>query len=101
LHLVTRDGGVTFEVRVVPNAPRCAVRQGADGQLKVRIDAPPVDGAANDRLVRFLARDVFGVPRHAVTLVRGEHGRIKTIAVALPEGEVRRLLTLALVPEIR
>jgi uncharacterized protein (TIGR00251 family) len=49
--------------------------------LKVRLTAPPVDGAANDALVRFLA-ERLGVPRSAVSLVSGTGGRLKVVEVA-------------------
>ena len=56
----------------------------------MRIDAPPVDGAANERLVTFLAREVLGVPRSAVRVARGERARTKTVDVDLPADEVER-----------
>ena len=48
--------------------------------VKIRLAAPPVDGAANDELVDFLA-DKLGVPRSAVSIVAGQTGRRKTIEV--------------------
>ncbi len=57
-------------------------------RLKLRISAPPVDGAANRHLCRYLA-ELFDVPAASVRLVRGERGRDKTVEVAgaalLPE----------------
>ena len=49
-------------------------------QLRVRLTAPPVDGAANEALVRFLA-ERLGVARGAVRVVSGEAGRSKVVAV--------------------
>ena len=46
--------------------------------LKVRLAAPPVDGAANEELVRFLAKE-FGVPQRAIEIVAGLSSRRKTI----------------------
>ncbi len=51
-----------------------------DGALKVRLAAPPVEGAANEELVRFLARRL-GVPKSAVRVVSGESGRSKVVEV--------------------
>jgi uncharacterized protein (TIGR00251 family) len=48
--------------------------------LKVRLAAPPVDGAANEELVRFLAKE-FGVPQRAVEIVAGLSSRRKTVRV--------------------
>lgn len=49
--------------------------------LKLRVAAPPVDGAANEAVVRFLA-ERLGVPRSAVRVEAGATGRSKVIAVA-------------------
>ena len=53
----------------------------ADGVLRVRVAAPPVDGAANEALVRLLASEL-GVARGAVRLVSGATARTKVIEVA-------------------
>jgi uncharacterized protein (TIGR00251 family) len=50
------------------------------GAVKVRLTAPPVDGEANDALVRFLAKQL-GVARSAVTLVRGHASRRKILCI--------------------
>jgi hypothetical protein len=55
---------------------------GEDGVLRVRVTAPPVDGAANEALCRLLAREL-GVPRGAVRLVAGQTGRRKTLEIAV------------------
>ena len=75
------DGGVEIPVRVVPGASRDKVVGEHDGALKVQVSAPPVEGAANDRLVRFLAKGVLGVPRSAMSLVRGQRSRDKVVRV--------------------
>ena len=48
--------------------------------IKVRLTAPPVEGAANEALIRFLAA-TLNVPRSAVELVSGRTGRTKLVAV--------------------
>lgn len=93
--LVARGDGAAFDVRVVPGASRCALILD-DGVLRARIDAPPVEGAANDRLVRWLAKEVFAVSVRDVTLIRGERGRNKTIGVTLPVPEVEARLLAAI-----
>jgi uncharacterized protein len=52
-------------------------------RLRLRITAPPVDGAANTHLLRFLAQ-VFGVSNGRVELVRGLTGREKTVRIRSP-----------------
>jgi len=69
-----------LEVYASPRAARSRVAGLHDGRLKVHVAAPPVDGAANRELVRFLAREL-GVPRSAVTLARGGSSRRKTVAI--------------------
>ena len=73
--------GLSLTVWVQPRAPRTELAGWHDGALKIRLAAPPVDGAANDELVRFLAGRL-GVPRAAVTITAGRTGRRKDIAVA-------------------
>jgi len=60
--------------------------------LKLRLQAPPVDGKANEELIRFLA-DYFGVPRSAVSILSGQSGRDKCVLIAgaAPEDIVERL----------
>lgn len=89
---IRQDGDrVLVPIRAKPRASRSAViGVRADGALEVQLAAPPVDGAANDALVRLLARDVLGVAPSRVTLVRGERGRDKLVAVSgLSVEEVR------------
>ncbi|WP_461520374.1 DUF167 family protein [Porticoccus sp.] len=52
-------------------------------RLKIRITAPPVDGKANQHLVALLSK-WFGAPKSAITIVRGETGRQKTVAIESP-----------------
>lgn len=75
-----RPGGVRFPVRVQPRASRTEVAGTQQGALKVRLQAPPVDGAANEALVDFLAESL-GVPRRQVRIVSGATARIKVVEV--------------------
>ncbi len=77
-------GAVRFEVRLTPRGGRDAIDGVAeDGALRVRVAAPPVDGAANRALIRLLA-DEIGVAPSAVTIESGEGSRRKRIAVIGP-----------------
>ena len=69
-----------MRLRVQPRASRDEVAGVAGDAIRVRLTAPPVDGAANEALVRFLAARLE-VPRSAVTLVSGHTGRTKVVAV--------------------
>ncbi|MFS8638416.1 MAG: DUF167 domain-containing protein [Gemmatimonadota bacterium] len=75
-----RGDAVRIPVRAQPRASRSELAGEYDGALKVRLAAPPVEGAANEELVRFLAR-LLGVPKSAVRVVSGESGRNKMVEV--------------------
>lgn len=70
-----------LDVRVIPRSTRTAVDGRRGGAVLIRLAAPPVDGAANDALVRYLA-EVVGVPRRAVRVVAGQKSRDKRVAIA-------------------
>jgi uncharacterized protein len=78
---VETPDGVLLAVRVIPRAKKTDVAGTRDDALLVRLAAPPVDGAANDALVGFLAARLH-VPRRAVRIVSGERGRRKRVAIA-------------------
>lgn len=72
--------GVTLAVRAQPGAKKTAVigiyGEGDTAQLKIAVQAPPIDGRANAALVEFLA-EAFAVPKAGVELVSGESSRSK------------------------
>jgi uncharacterized protein (TIGR00251 family) len=85
------DGEVRFGVRLQPRASRNAIEGVRDGALLVRVAAPPVDGEANEALVRLLAARL-NVPKSAVRILSGERGRTKRVAVrGVSEEKVREL----------
>ena len=69
-----------FGVHVQPRASRTEVAGVHGAALKVRLHAPPVDGAANEELVKFLARSL-GVARRAVRIVAGQTSRSKVVEI--------------------
>lgn len=75
----SRDG-VVLSVRIVPRASRTEVAGPMGEALKVRIQAPPVDGKANAALIDFLA-SALGVPRRGVTILSGRSSRLKKVRV--------------------
>ena len=84
-----------FSVRVQPRAARSGVVGMYGGSLRVRLNAPPVDGAANEALVELLA-ERLGVPRRDVTIVGGAASRSKVVEVRGVSAElVRSLVTNA------
>lgn len=73
-------GGVNIKVKVQPRSSRNQLAGILDGALKIKLTAPPVDGSANEALLRFLAA-VLKLPRNSLVLLSGQTGRNKTIRV--------------------
>jgi uncharacterized protein len=92
--------GLDLTVRLTPRGGTARIEGVADWDgtpvLKVRVPAPPVQGAANGALAAFLARSL-GVPHSAVTLVAGDRARVKRLRLA-GEGLAARLAQLAGTP---
>lgn len=94
-------GEVTrLSVRIVPRASRDVVVGMRAGALLVRVTAPPVDGAANEALIRVVARRLR-VAKGAVRIVSGLTSKAKVLQVdGLTEAEIqRRLSAIASAPE--
>ncbi len=74
---------VILFVRLVPRARANEVVGVEQGALRIRLQAPPVEGKANVALCRFLA-ERFGVPKSRVELEQGARGRSKRLRVVRP-----------------
>lgn len=74
------DGDAVFSVKAVPRASHTAIAGEAEGAVRIRLAAPPVDGAANAELVKYLSK-LFGRPRSAVSIISGEASRIKRVRI--------------------
>ena len=84
--------GITLKIRVIPNARKSEFSGYRDGELVLRLNAPPVEGKANKAAVDFLA-EYFGVTRSAVVLLRGESSRHKIFQiVGLESDDLERKL---------
>ena len=88
--------GSALSVVVVPRAARLSIEQLADGAIQIRVTAPPVDGAANAALLRFLA-DMLDVPRSRLEIISGVSSRRKRVTVdSLTPDELESRLRAAL-----
>jgi uncharacterized protein (TIGR00251 family) len=74
------NGAVTFSVKVVPRASKNQIAGVEGDAIKVRLNAPPVEGKANDMLIAVLA-DALGVRRAQVEIVTGHTSRRKVVRV--------------------
>jgi uncharacterized protein (TIGR00251 family) len=71
---------VILTIRVVPRAGRSGPAGTRDNAFLIRLNSPPVEGAANKELIDLLA-DLLDVPKRDVTIVSGEHSRLKCVRV--------------------
>lgn len=95
--------GLTLTIRVTPKASRTAmagvtVLPNGTTALAVRIAAPPVEGAANVELVRFVARQL-GIGRNAVTLIAGHSSRIKRLRIVGTQVTLANALAALIEPQ--
>ncbi|MCO6510622.1 MAG: YggU family protein [Aridibacter famidurans] len=73
-----QKGTLEFRVLVVPKASKTEIRGEHDGRLRVRVAAPPVEGAANAELIAFFAK-LLKVPKSSIEIASGETSRRKSI----------------------
>ena len=86
------EAAVTLSIRIQPRASKNEIVAREGGALKIRITAPPVDGAANEALIRFLA-DTLSVPKSQVEIVSGHTSRDKVVRIhGVNEADASRLL---------
>jgi uncharacterized protein (TIGR00251 family) len=81
------DGKLSFAVSVVPRASRSELVGEHNGTLRIRIAAPPVDGAANAELIRLLSK-TFRVPRKNIEISAGERSKTKAVTVFGGDSEI-------------
>jgi uncharacterized protein (TIGR00251 family) len=74
-------GGIRLHIQVQPRASRSEIAGLHGGRIRIRLAAPPVDGAANEELIRFLA-GAMGISKSALRIQSGRSGRRKTLHVA-------------------
>ena len=75
-----KDGNLIFTARVVPRASKSEIVGELDGALKIRIAAPPVDGAANAELIKLLA-ETFEVSKSDIEITSGQTSKTKQIKI--------------------
>ena len=87
-----KAAAATLSVRIQPRASKNEVVSREGGGIKIRLTAPPVDGAANEALVRFLA-DVFSVSKSQVEIISGHTSRDKIVSIeGISKEEAERVL---------
>lgn len=76
--LRTESDGVMLSVKLQPRASANEIGEPMGDELRIKVTAPPVDSAANEALIRFLA-ETLDCPRNRIELVRGNKSRHKTL----------------------
>jgi len=79
--LKASPGGVSLQVKVQPRASRNEIGEAHEGELRIKVTAPPVEAAANQAVLDLLA-EVLDCPRGAVRIIRGETSRHKTVWIS-------------------
>lgn len=77
---VANDGRITLTLHIQPGAKKTEIAGRHGDALKIRLAAPPVDGKANEALLRFVA-DTLGLAKSAVILKSGQTSRRKVLEV--------------------
>ena len=73
--------GLSFDIHVNPHASRADIAGISEGMLKVKVTAPPVEGAANEACIALLSKKL-GLRKSQMTISAGARGRKKTILVS-------------------
>ncbi len=81
---------MNVEIRVIPNAKKRAIARTPAG-ITVRLTALPLEGKANDELIRYLS-DVLKVKRSAIRILKGQRDRHKVLELPIDEKELETLL---------
>jgi uncharacterized protein (TIGR00251 family) len=76
-----KDGAVFLTARVIPRASKSEIVGEHDGALKVRLAAPPVDGAANEELIKLLAKE-FGAAKSDINIIIGQTAKTKQVRIS-------------------
>jgi len=74
------DSGLILNVRVIPRAARSQIAGRRDDALLIRLNAPPVDGAANAALIELFA-ETLGIPKRNIEIVSGHRSRTKRVRI--------------------
>ena len=78
--LTSHGDSVHLPIRVIPRAGRTAVAGLRQDAVLIRLASAPVDGAANDELIAFVAT-LLGVPKRQISIAHGERSRTKRVAI--------------------
>jgi uncharacterized protein len=74
------EDGVIISLYVQPNAPKSCIVGEYNGALKIKINAPPEDGKANEEIIRLFSK-LLSVPKNKITLLKGHKSKQKKVLI--------------------
>lgn len=72
--------GIRFNIKVIPNASKCEIAGTVDGNLKIKLNVPPIEGKANKKCIEFIS-DILRIPKTKISIVSGEKSKSKTLII--------------------
>jgi uncharacterized protein len=82
---------IPLHIKVKPGSSKDEISRDTEGNLVVKIREKPIDGAANDYLIKFLSKE-FGIAKSNIVLEKGQSSRFKKILINLSEQELETVL---------
>ncbi len=79
----TAKDGIIIEIKVAPRSSKREIIGVVGNALKVKLTAPPVDGAANEQLIELLSGE-FGIRKSNIIIIKGETSKLKTVKIINP-----------------
>ncbi|MEI6056325.1 MAG: DUF167 domain-containing protein [Lentisphaerota bacterium] len=86
LPITEKDGWLTFKSRVQPGASKSSISGLYGDSIKITLNAPPVDGKANEELIKFLSK-TLDIPKSSISIISGETNRSKLIKCRISKSE--------------
>jgi hypothetical protein len=80
LNIKKIHNGIKFQIKLIPNSSRCEILGISEGILKIKIDAPPIEGRANEKIIKFLS-EILRIPKSKISIISGEKSKTKLIFV--------------------
>ncbi|HUO58606.1 MAG TPA: DUF167 domain-containing protein [bacterium] len=88
----TSEGDSFLSLKVIPKASRNGVVGVEAAELKIKVQAPPVEGAANEAVVQFLSK-LLDRPKSSVDVIKGEKSRHKVVKIkGIPPAKILEVL---------
>jgi len=75
-----KANGLNVRLRIIPRASKNEIQGVHDGALKVRLTSPPIDGKANQALIKFMSK-TLSISKTQIELIQGQAGRLKIVRI--------------------